>query len=141
MNGGSKWWTWNIPFITKEWVRTSILLKDNTWANEYPKNSKNFYEEEWKEKQKKWEYLFTDKYDNEKIPTTIYVEEREWRPKWLKWTNRFSKIRTSIDVHFSKEVGKRKGSWKGGTLGCGYKLKKNELPLDCLKRMEIERDF
>ena len=83
----------------------------------------------------------TDKYDNEKIPTTIYVEEREWRPKWLKWTKMFAIINRTIDVHFSKEVGKRKGSWKGGTLGCGYTLRKNETPLECLKRMEVERNF
>ena len=25
MNGGSKWWTWDIPFLTKKWYRTSIL--------------------------------------------------------------------------------------------------------------------
>ena len=134
MNGGSKWWTWNIPFITKDWVRTSILLKDDTWA-------KSFYDKELKDKQKKWDYVYTDKYDNEKIPTTIYVEEREWRPKWLKWTKMFAIINRTIDVHFSKEVGKRKGSWKGGTLGCGYTLRKNETPLECLKRMEVERNF
>jgi hypothetical protein len=40
-----------------------------------------------------------------------------------------------------KEAGKRKGSWKGGTLGCGYELKKNETPLECLRRMESEREF
>lgn len=36
-NGGSKWWTWNIPFFTKDWVRTSILLKDDTWEHETAK--------------------------------------------------------------------------------------------------------
>jgi hypothetical protein len=41
----------------------------------------------------------------------------------------------------SKECGERKGSWKGGTLGCSYELLPNETPLDCLKRMEKERKF
>lgn len=146
MKGGNKWWTWYIPFITMEWVRTSILLKDDTWEHEFQneklgQKNKQFWSDEWKQKQKSWTYDYTDKYDGEVIPTTIYVDEREWRPKWLKWTKLFAKTRRTIDVHFSKECGKRKGSWKGGTIGCGYELLPNETPLDCLKRMEIEREF
>lgn len=141
MGGGNKWWTWNIPFITKEWVRTSILLKDGTWEHETKGNRKDFYEDKWKEKQQYWEYNYTDKYDGEVIPTKIYVDEREWRPKWLKFASVFAKTRRTIDVHFSKECGKRKGSWKGGTIGCGYELLKNETPLECLMRMEKERSL
>lgn len=141
MNGGGKFWTWDIPFITKDWVRTSIFLKDGSWNHERPGDKKNFYEKQWKDQQQSWDYIYTDSYDGEKIPTTIYVEEREWRPKWLKWTRLFATTRREIDVHFSKEVGKRKGSWKGGTIGCGYELLKDEYPVDCLKRMERERKF
>jgi hypothetical protein len=141
MNGGNKWWTWDIPFITKEWVRTSILLKDETWEHETKGSKKDFYNDEWKEKQKYWTYDYIDSYDGEVIPTTIYVDEREWRPKWLKWTSLFAKVRTTIDVHFSKECGRRKGSYKGGTIGCNYELLPNEKALDCLKRMEKERKF
>lgn|SRR4030042_1434722 len=139
--GGTKWVTWDFPFFTKEWVRTSILLKDDTWEHEIKGNRKQFYNEEWKRKQKSWAYDFTDKYDGEIILTTIYVEEREWRPKWLKWTKLFADVNRTIDVHFSKECGKKKGSWKGGTLGCGYTLLPNEDPLDCLKRLERDRTF
>jgi len=138
---GNKWWAWNIPFITMNWFRRSILLKDDTWEHENPKQHKGFYNDEWNEKQKSWTYDYTDSYDGEIIPTTIYVEELEWRPKWLKWTKMFAKTRRSIDVHFSKECGERKGGWKGGTLGCGYELLPNETPLECLMRMEKERKF
>lgn len=140
-NGGNKWWTWNIPFFTKEWIRTSILLENDIWEHETKKEKKNFYEDKWKNKQKSWTYDYEDKYDGEIIPTTIYVEEREWRPKWLTWTKKFAYIRKSIDIHFSKEVGKRKSSWKGGVLQCGYDIINNEHPLDCLKRMEKEREL
>lgn len=140
-SGGKKWITWNFPILTKDWVRTSTLLKDGSWEHETKGNKKDFYEKEWKEKQASWEYDYTDSYDNTIIPTVIYVEEREWRPKWLKWTKMFAKTRRTIDIHFSKEVGKRKGSWKGGTVGCSYELLPNESPLDCLKRMEKERKF
>lgn len=140
-NGGKKWWTWDIPFITKEWVRTSILLKDDKWQNETPGKKQDFYKKEWKELQKSWTVLYRDNYDGKLIQTTIYVEVREWRPKWLKWTSLFATTRQTIDVHFSKEVGKRKGSWKGGCTGCSYDLMNNEHPLDCLKRMQKEREF
>lgn len=141
LDGGNKWWTWEFPFVTKEWVRTSILLKDDTWAHRTPKNRKSFYNKEWEDRKKYWTYDYTDMYDGEIIPTTIWVEEREWRPKWLIWTGLFKKIHRDISVEFSKECGREKGSWKGGTIGCGYKLLPNEHPLDCLKRMERERSL
>jgi len=140
-NGGGKWWTFDFPILTKEWVRTSILLKDDTWEHEVRGDRKEFYDDEWKAKQAVWHYDYTDSYDGEVIPTTIYVEEREWRPKWLTWTRLFAMIVRTIDVHFSKEVGRKKGSWKGGCVGCGYDLLPDEDPLDCLKRMEAERVF
>lgn len=112
-DGGNKWITWHLPFFDKIWVRTSVLLKDGSWAHNTPKDRKEFYQDEWKEKQMSWDYDFTDKYDNTMIPTKIYVEEIEWRPKWLTWTSLFAKKRRSIDIHFRKEVGKNKGEWKG----------------------------
>jgi len=141
MNGGNKYWAWYIPFITNEWIRTSVLLKDDNWEHETKGNKKDFYKDEWKQLQKCWNYAYTDSYDGEVIPTTIYVEEMEWRPKWLCWTSLFAKVRRSIDVRFSKECGREKGSWKGGTVGCSYALLPNEAPLDCLIRMEKERKF
>lgn len=139
--GGKRWITWNVPFITKEWVRTSILLKDDTWAHETKGSRECFYNDEWKSKQKGWKYDYTDSYDGEIVPTTIYIEQREWRPKWLMWTSLFNMVKTDIDIHFSKEVGSRKGSYKGGVLGCSYGLNKGESAIDCLKRMERERKF
>ena len=139
MSGGGKWWTWNIPFVTKEWVRTSILLKDGSWEHESKGKRKDFYKDEWNDKKQSWKYNYTDKYDGEVIPTKIYVEEREWRPKWLNFTSMFAIVDKTISVHFSKECGKRKGSWKGGVLGCSYPLLKNETPLECIARMEKER--
>lgn len=141
MSGGNKWWTFHLPFITKEWVRTSILLKDGTWEHETNGNRKHFYKEGWEQKQMKWEYDYTDSFDGEIIPTTIYVKEVEWNRKWLQWTTLFAENEKSIDVHFSKQCGREKGSWKGGTLQCGYILLPHETPLDCLKRMEVERKF
>lgn len=137
-------WQWNsyksytLPW-GHTWIRSSILLKDGTWEHEKKGDRKEFYNDEWKEKQYMIEYDYVDKYDNTIIPTKVYVEEREWRPIWFKWTSLFAMVRRSIDVHFSEEVGSRKGSWKGGTIGCGYPMKKGESAMECIKRMELER--
>jgi hypothetical protein len=72
---------------------------------------------------------------------TFYVERREWRMRWLMWLPWPRMVQTCIDVTFSDEVGERSGSWKGGTTGCSYEMKKGELPLDTLRRMESERIF
>jgi len=71
---------------------------------------------------------------------TVFVERRTWRMKWWPLLP-FRKVRTSIDVHFSDEVGEGTGSWKGGCVGCGYGMLHGETPLECLRRMEQERKF
>lgn len=72
---------------------------------------------------------------------TVYAERRAWRPRCLRWTGLIEKVRTSIDVIFSDEVGERSGSWKGGCTGCGYELRPGEDMEQCLRRMERERKF
>ena len=68
---------------------------------------------------------------------TIQVESRLWTRRWIPWRL----LRRSIDVRFSDEVGERTGSWKGGTIGCGYDLNPGETARECLRRMELERKF
>lgn len=50
-------------------------------------------------------------------------------------------IRESIEIEFDDEVGERTGSWKGGTIGCGYDLHPGEKMVQALRRMEAERKF
>jgi hypothetical protein len=71
----------------------------------------------------------------------VYVSRMAWRPRCFQWTSLFEKERTTIGVSFSDEVGERTGSWKGGTVGCGYELRPGETPEECLRRMECERKF
>jgi hypothetical protein len=72
---------------------------------------------------------------------TIGVEEMEWRWRWFRWLPFPRMVRRSIDVSFNDEVGERSGSWKGGTIGCGYNMQRDETPEECLRRMENERKF
>lgn len=133
-------WDW-------DWVRTSELLEDGTWFNETYNNRMSWKEkDEIKNQLKFWRKKVPYRYqmrsgEIQNVDATIGVEEREWRWRWFKWLPLFKRIKKSISVEFSSEVGEETGSWKGGTLGCGYTLLPNEDPVDCLRRMEKERKF
>jgi len=147
--GGKKWKTITMPWDLT-WVRTSTKMKDDyDWFHENKDNRvkwgggiNDIGSYEWL-KANKWKetHEYLDKYDNTKVNATISVQEREWRPLGFQWTSLFAKTSKDIDIEFDKEVGKGKGGWKGGTLGCGYKIIGNETPFECLKRMEKERKF
>lgn len=57
---------------------------------------------------------------------TVYMEEREWRPKWMRWTKLFNNVRTELSISFKDEMGNQRGSWKGGVLGVGCEVNKEE---------------
>lgn len=149
--GGSKWWTWNLPFFTKIHMRHDVQcnLGDEDDVNlrlvpygQLTKgNGKEYLPLEENNLVYKYHYDYKDKYDGEICPCTFWVEEREWRPKWLTWTGRWKDVKKYIEIKFDKEVGKGKGSWKGGCVGCGYDLKPGESPIECIQRMEEEREF
>lgn len=142
--GGSKWWTAYAPW-SWQWYRTSYLRKDGSWENEFRGDKRMLHRNEWKDQwwSEKHPYIYVLRSGEvQNRIATITVDEREWRWHWFKWSSLFpQKIRTTISVEFDGEVGERTGSWKGGTIGCGYDLKKSESPYHCLKRMERERIF
>ena len=152
MNGGSKWWSWDIPFFTKVHVRHDVMCNLANWDEPEDlrlvsydhlqrHSGKDYVPLIENELVKKYYYDYLDSYDNTRIPCTFWVEEREWRPKWLTWTGCFKKVHRYIEIEFKNEVGPDKGSWKGGVLGCSYDLLPGEDPMDCIKRMERERKF
>jgi hypothetical protein len=71
-----------------------------------------------------------DDFDGERIVATCRIEEREWkRGKGLfrlLYLGRNS-ISRSLALSFSSEVGHRKGSWKGGTVGHSIDMLPGEL--------------
>lgn len=77
-------------------------------------------------------------FDGERITATTKIEEREWHfgTGWFKWLSLFRcpKISRSLDLQFSSEVGKRKGSWKGGTIGHSIEMQPNELHESAFRR-------
>lgn len=83
-------------------------------------------------------YLYVLKSGEQQLrDAEIFVERRTWTRWWIP----FRRVEKSINVEFSDEVGERTGTWKGGTVGCGYEMKAGESAVQCLRRMERERVF
>jgi hypothetical protein len=140
---GKKTKHYDLPWAY-QWVRTSILLKDGTWDHETKGNRKSYYEDEWKEKRLIEQHPYKYTLNNGEVQGRICdvtVTEREWRPKWFKWTSYFAHKRRVIDIEFNAEVGEKTGSWKGGCLGCSWDLLPGETIKNSLMRMEKERKF
>lgn len=145
---GDKGGSWDLPFVNYgNCIRWNLYcgptdgnLEDkNNWAvySYMVKNGNGVI----KDNPTLFHYDYTDPYDGNVVKCKFYIEEQEWRPKWLKWTKRFALVKRSIWVDFEDEMGPRKGSWKGGTMGAGFIMKPNETPMECIKRMEKEYKF
>lgn len=131
-------WAWDVR-------RHSHLLANGSWAHDiYKKGCRLSWEEHkaldlWSTE---LPYTYTLRSGEvQERQATIRVDEWERRRRWLKWCPLFAHVRRSIWVEFSGEVGEGTGSWKGGTMGCGYDMKPGESPEECLRRMERERKF
>lgn len=79
-----------------------------------------------------------DDFDGERIRATTRIEEREWKfgAGWFRWLSLFRRprVRRSLDIDFSAEVGPEKGSWKGGTLGHGIEMQPGEMHEEAFRR-------
>lgn len=121
----TKDWCVHLPWTQWRHVRFSLYRPDGShfWTqHDSPGLAK--YEEQRKAEDEcpKVRFLFDD-FDGERIIATCHVEELEWRfgVGWFRWLSLFRgpKIRRSLSLTFSAEVGPEKGSWKGGTIGHG----------------------
>ena len=76
--------------------------------------------------------------DGQLIEVKTTIEEREYKfgESWFKWLSLFRKPRLyrKLDIEFASEVGRDKGSYKGGLMGTGIELLPNETPDDAFRR-------
>lgn len=84
-------------------------------------------------------FLFAED-DGDLRIATCRIEEREWRAgkrkgpwRWLLAWKR-NKVQRSLCIEYSGEVGRRKGSYKGGTIGTSIATVKDELPIEAFRR-------
>ena len=108
-------------------VQYTIKDRDLAWLSD-PTNSYYYF-------------IYRDTFDGMDIPTKAHVSEREWRRGINKfWKAIFSvfpnskKVVRSLEIDFKYEVGARKGSWKGGTMGMGIAMLEGESVNDAISR-------
>lgn len=156
MNGGNTFWAWDIPFWTNNLYKHYVFGKNEEWIDITHKyvgtpDYQKFIDEvgymtydldENKTSSKIFHGKWLDDYDNSIIDAKYRIEKMIWRPKWLRWTSLFEKTRKYIEVAFKDEVGSRKGSWKGGTIGASNDFKdETETPEECFARMNKEKKW
>lgn len=129
-----KAWSMFLPWTQTTFVRHSIYSPDGTLFSEKLKGHVDF---EIRDKCPTVSFEMED-FDGERIIATCRIEEREWSngEKWCSWLKWFSPnfVRRVLDISFSAEVGKGKGSWKGGTMGHGIDMEKGETPESAFRR-------
>lgn len=135
---GDKTKFWHMPWEWK-YIRCDVLRSDGTWTKRVA-----CYEKGEPDGRQVWTFPY--RYilrsgEVQEVTATVHIERMEWRRKWTRWLPLFAKVRKSIEVEFSGEVGERAGSWKGGCIGCGYAMKPGETAEQTLRRMERERVF
>jgi hypothetical protein len=129
-------WSTHLPWTQWRHIRTSFYdLNCKHFWTEWSRPRGFAFRDSWEARQAveaacpKVVFEFDD-YDGQRIQATTHIQEREWRfgEGWFKWLSLFRRprIRRSLDIEFSKEVGPEKGSWKGGTLGHGIEMLPSE---------------
>lgn len=127
-------WSCFLPWKEKKHIYHHLLMLDRKlWCDV----TRAYASWEIKKTQPNKKFDFYD-YDGEKITATCSIEQRKWEhgTGFFKWLKYFVKpiISTSLNIEFSSEVGHRKGSWKGGTLGHSIDMLDDETVQDCFKR-------
>lgn len=137
--GKEQRWSCFIPWTRWRFVRHSLYNIEGNLFYTYKENSKMNREERLKNNDTLYKMkeecpsvcFFIQDYDGEKIIAKTTIEEREWLKGtgYFKWLSYFCKpmIQRTLNVEYKSEVGKDKGSWKGGLIGHSIDLIKDEL--------------
>lgn len=137
-------WGWFLPWTQWRHVRHSLYGLDGAHFADAPEFGS------WDERHRVCEscptasFSFHD-FDGEVLTVATKIEEREWRlgTRWFRWLSAFRapKVRRSLDLRFSGETGRRKGSWKGGTMGHSIDMRPAELHASAFQRYCAEHDM
>ena len=126
------------PFWRWQGHCRELLLKDGTWHREDLRGDvspETLYSETFP-----YRYC-TSNYEIQTVQATVTVDRSTIRRRFLSRWPYFEKTQTWINIKFDDEVGERRGSWKGGVLGCSYEMRDCESPRETLLRMERTRKF
>lgn len=132
-----------ILYLPWDWshVRRTFLNIDGS-VHHNESTERGVFESAPEETKQRFDYTYVrESGEVQKRIATVYGEERECRWRWLTWLPFPRRISRSISVDFDGEVGEGTGSWKGGTVGCGWDWKHGETQEQALRRMENELKF
>lgn len=128
----TKSWSKFLPWTQWRHIRRSLYdARGEHFFTEWDRGRRAPFRDAWEAKRAAEKACPTvtfefDDHDGQRITATTRIEEREWHfgEGWFKWLSLFRKpkVRRSLDLEFSREVGPEKGSWKGGTLGHGIEM-------------------
>jgi hypothetical protein len=121
-----KSWHCHVPWQDKRMVRYRYFDLDATTVVRefYDERGRIPFDPQYKFEQSsdlpKRSYRLTD-YDGETIYCTAYVKEMMWKhgTKWWRWLSWFvpNRVRKYVELEFCPAYGRKKHSWKGGTVG------------------------
>ena len=82
--------------------------------------------------------FLVEDFDGEMVGVSVHIEERERRlgTGWFRWLGylRTRRCTRALDINFDKEVGRDKGSWKGGLCGTGLTMLPGETAQQAFRR-------
>jgi len=132
---------WSIPWMHSTFREHALLNMDGTVFVVVDRkcNLGNVGENPWDYTgHERMKFTFYDGYDGDVITATIYRERRTWTKgeSWMSWLRYLTKpiVSDSISLDYNKEVGRGKGSYKGGITGQGTEVKKGESVLGTCMR-------
>lgn len=132
----SKWITWDLPWFSWVFDIHEVWTGENWVEASHDRHSEPYSDDR---VVGTYPYSYTLKSGEiQSREATIFRERRKWHRKWVPFVKM---IRESINVDFNGEVGEKTGSWKGGTIGCGWDVLPDEAMINALRRMEAERKF
>lgn len=143
-------WGCFLPWTQWRHVRRSFYGLDGKIVATIKSTGKRYTEGQWERERAIADSTPTisfefDDFDGERIIAKTKIEEREYRlgEGWFKWLSLFRRprINRSLDIEFSKETGKRKGSWKGGTIGHAISMTAGELHESAFRRYCAENNM
>lgn len=135
---------WGIPWLRWRHVRHSIygLRGEHIRTKQDGEPWSEWFEAERACPSVTFEFI---DFDGERIEAKTHIEEREWHIgtgafRWLSLIHR-PRIHRSLDIDFSAETGRRKGSWKGGTVGHSIEMRPGELHEAAFRRYCAEHEM
>lgn len=117
-----RFYSWDIPFISYVFEYHKMQI-DGLWVE---------YDFDLYDKMDKAPKQFNYFHGQEVIPVTVTwsINKRQWHRKWLPW---IKMIHIDYQFESNEELGPRRGSYKGGTIGFSRTVTGNETALQALE--------